>query len=222
MVAKILVAEDEDKIRTLVRRYLEMEGFEVLEAEDGAEALNLFYGHPDLSMVMLDVMMPKLDGLEVLKKIREESDVPVLMLTARSAEHDELTGFHLGADEYISKPFSLSILMTRVKNLLKRSDSISPQNVEFQGLKLNYKERTVTVDGERIPLTPREFNLLYYLMMNRNIVLSREKIILTVWEMDYDGDDRTVDTHIKCLRAKLKEYGNHIVTVRKVGYKFEG
>ncbi len=190
MDSKILLAEDEAKIRQLVSSYLVREGFKVIEAADGQQAVDRFEDNEDVVLVMLDVMMPRKDGFDACREIREKSDVPILMLTARDAEQDEVTGFRMGADEYISKPFSPTILVTRVKNLLKRTAA-------------------------------KEFDLLYYLLKNVNIALTRDQIICTVWEMDYSGDDRTVDTHIKCLRAKLGPYAKCIITVRKVGYKFE-
>lgn len=221
MENKILISEDETKIRQLVASYLVREGFRVIEAANGQEAVDKFEENEDVVLVMLDVMMPVKDGFEACKEIRSRSDVPILMLTARDAEHDELTGFSAGADEYIAKPFSPTILVTRVKNLLKRTGTGDMSDVSAGGLKIQYRERMVTVDGKKIITTPKEFDLLYYLMKNANIVLTRDQIICTVWDMDYTGDDRTVDTHIKCLRAKLGPYAKCITTVRKVGYKFE-
>lgn len=221
MENKILISEDETKIRQLVASYLVREGFRVIEAENGQEAVERFGENEDVVLVMLDVMMPVKDGFEACREIRQKSDVPILMLTARDAEHDEVKGFEMGADEYISKPFSPTILVTRVKNLLRRSGAGDMSDVSARGLQVLYRERTVVVDGKKIITTPKEFDLLYYLMKNCNIVLSRDQIICTVWDMDYSGDDRTVDTHIKCLRAKLGPYAKCIRTVRKVGYKFE-
>ena len=221
MDSKILIAEDEEKIRQLVASYLVREGFKVIEAADGQQAVERFADNEDVVLVMLDVMMPRKDGFETCREIRSRSDVPILMLTARDSERDELGGFSAGADEYIAKPFSPTILVTRVKNLLRRTGSGDMSDVSAGGLKVLYRERTVTVDGKRIITTPKEFDLLYYLVKNQNLVLTRDQIICTVWDMDYNGDDRTVDTHIKCLRAKLGPYAKCIVTVRKVGYKFE-
>ena len=221
MENKILISEDETKIRQLVASYLVREGFRVIEAENGQEAVERFGENEDVVLVMLDVMMPVKDGFEACREIRQKSDVPILMLTARDAEHDEVKGFEMGADEYISKPFSPTILVTRVKNLLRRRGAGDMSDVSAGGLQVLYRERTVVVDGKKIITTPKEFDLLYYLMKNCNIVLSRDQIICTVWDMDYSGDDRTVDTHIKCLRAKLGPYAKCIRTVRKVGYKFE-
>lgn len=221
MENKILLAEDENNIRKLVASYLINEGFKVIEACDGEEAISKFDSDYDFSLVILDVMMPKVDGYEVCRYIRKNSEVPILMLTARDTETDELTGFNAGADEYISKPFSPRILTTRVKNLLKRNALNSMQDIEIEGLSIKYRERTVLIDNEKAVLTPKEFDLLYYLLQNKNIVLSRNQILSTVWDWDYFGDDRTVDTHIKCLRSKIGRFGKNIVTIRKVGYKFE-
>ena len=221
MDTKILLVEDEDNIRKLVASYLVKEGFIVLEAADGEEAIIKFDSDIDFSLIILDVMMPKKDGYEVASYIRKTSDIPILMLTARDTETDEITGFNSGADEYISKPFSPRILMARVKNLLRRTSQNSMQDIEAGGITIKYRERIVLIDGEKAVLTPKEFDLLYYLLQNKNIVLTRNQILSTVWDWDYFGDDRTVDTHIKCLRSKIGEYGKKIVTVRKIGYKFE-
>lgn len=221
METKILLVEDEENIRKLVASYLLKEGFRVVEASDGEEAIKKFDDEYDFSLVVLDVMMPKFDGYYVASYIRKSSDIPILMLTARDTEADEITGFNSGADEYISKPFSPRILVARIKNLLKRSSQNSMQDIEFGGITVKYRERLVLCDGEKAVLTPKEFDLLYYLMQNKNIVLTRSQILSTVWGWDYFGDDRTVDTHIKCLRSKIGEYGKNIITVRKIGYKFE-
>lgn len=221
METKILLAEDEDNIRKLVANYLVKEGFKVAEASDGEEAMQKFDNEYDLSLIILDVMMPKVDGYQVASYIRKTSDVPILMLTARDTETDEIIGFNSGADEYISKPFSPRILVTRVKNLLKRTSQNSMQNIELGGISIKYRERLVLIDGEKAVLTPKEFDLLYYLIQNKNIVLTRSQILSTVWGWDYFGDDRTVDTHIKCLRSKIGRWGKNIVTARKIGYKFE-
>lgn len=217
---RILIAEDESKIRSLVASYLTREGFRVSEAGDGREALAKFEESPGYVLVILDVMMPRMDGYEACRRIREQSDVPVLMLTARTAESDELDGFCCGADEYIAKPFSPAILVTRVKSLLRRSRAGDTQDYTLGGLQIRYRERAVLCDGNMVMMTPREFDLLYYLVRNKNLVLTREQMIETVWGIDYEGDDRTVDTHIKCLRSKIGAYARCIVTVRKVGYKF--
>jgi DNA-binding response OmpR family regulator len=221
MDIKILLVEDEENIRKLIASYLIKEGFKVAEASDGEEAIKKFDNEYDFSLIVLDVMMPKMNGYQVASYIRKFSDVPILMLTARDAETDEITGFNSGADEYISKPFSPKILVARVKNLLKRTSQNSMQDMELGGLVIKYRERLVLTDDKKAILTPKEFDLLYYLLQNKNLVLTRDQILSAVWGWDYFGDDRTVDTHIKCLRSKIGEYGKYIVTVRKVGYKFE-
>jgi len=221
METKILLVEDEENIRKLVASYLVKEGFKVVEAADGEEAIEKFDNEYDFSLIILDVMMPKMDGYQVASYIRKNYDVPILMLTARDAEIDEITGFNSGADEYISKPFSPRILVARVRNLLKRTAQNSMQDMELEGLVVKYRERSVLINGEKAVLTPKEFDLLYYLLQNKNLVLTRSQILSTVWGWDYFGDDRTVDTHIKCLRSKIGPYGKNIVTVRKIGYKFE-
>lgn len=221
MENKILLVEDEDNIRKLVASYLVKEGFKVTEASDGEEAITKFDCDLDFSLIILDVMMPKKDGYQVASYIRNTSDVPILMLTARDTETDEIAGFNSGADEYISKPFSPKILVARVKNLLRRTSQNSMQDIEISGITVKYRERLVLIDGEKAILTPKEFDLFYYLLQNKNIVLTRSQILSTVWDWDYFGDDRTVDTHIKCLRSKIGKYDKNIVTVRKVGYKFE-
>ena len=221
METKILLVEDEDNIRKLVSSYLLKEGFKVVEASDGEEAIIKFDGDMDFSLIILDVMMPKKDGYEVASYIRNASDVPILMLTARDTETDEITGFNAGADEYISKPYRPRILVARIKNLLRRTSQNSMQDIEIDGISVKYRERLVLIDGEKAILTPKEFDLLYYLLQNKSIVLTRSQILSTVWNWDYFGDDRTVDTHIKCLRSKIGNYGKYIVTVRKIGYKFE-
>lgn len=221
MENRILLAEDEAKIRRLVAGYLAREGFRVIEAQDGEEALEKFEKAGGVALVILDVMMPRLDGYEACRRIRALSPVPILMLTARDAESDEIDGFDAGADEYIAKPFSPAILMARVKSLLRRTSVGDMSDMILGGLAIRCRERTASIDGQRIFMTPREFDLLCYLARNRNVVLTRDQIICTVWGVDYAGDDRTVDTHIKCLRAKLGEYARCIVTLRKVGYKFE-
>ena len=221
MDTKILLVEDEANIRKLVSSYLVKECFKVVEASDGEEAINKFNDEYDFSLIILDVMMPKMDGYQVASYIRKESDVPILMLTARDSEIDEINGFNSGADEYIAKPFSPRILVARVKNLLKRTSQNTMQDYEMDGITIKYRERLVLIDGNKAILTPKEFDLLYYLVQNKNIVLTRSQILSTVWGWDYFGDDRTVDTHIKCLRSKLGSYEKNIVTVRKIGYKFD-
>jgi len=221
MENKVLLVEDEENIRKLVASYLLKEGFIVVEASDGKEAIEKFDNEYNFSLIILDVMMPKMDGYQVASYIRKDSDIPILMLTARDAETDEIAGFYAGADEYISKPFSPRILVARVKNLLKRTSQNSMQDIELGEIIIKYRERLVLIDGEKAILTPKEFDLLYYLLQNKNIVLTRSQILSTVWGWDYFGDDRTVDTHIKCLRSKMGPYGKNIVTIRKIGYKFE-
>lgn len=217
---KILVAEDEAKLRYIICGYLKNEGYQVEEAADGEEALEKFYSD-HFSMVLLDVMMPKMDGYEVCQEIRKVSDVPIMILTARNTEFDELMGFKYGADEYISKPFSPKILVTRVKSLLKRAGLLQESEFILGDLKIIYREHCVYQGEQKIALTPREYDLLCYLVANKNLVLSRDQILQSVWGMDYEGDSRTVDTHIKCLRVKIPITQQWIKTVRKCGYKFE-
>lgn len=217
---KILLVEDEDNLRHIIAAYLHKENFDVVEAADGNQALERFAEH-EYSLVILDVMLPYRNGFDVCKQIRSQSKVPVLMLTARDTEQDELHGFHCGADEYISKPFSPEILIARIKSLLKRCDLLLENEIAIGDLQVNYRQRTVTYQHNRLMLTPKEFDLLYYLLNNRNIALSREQILNAVWGYDYYGDTRTVDTHIKCLRSKLGDFGDTIKTIRKFGYKLE-
>lgn len=221
MAAKILIADDESRIRKLVNDFLSREGHEIIEASDGKEALDVFYDkNPDL--VILDVMMPKFTGLEVCKEIRESSSVPIIILTAKDTESDELSGFSSGADEYISKPFSPKILVARVNALLRRSSTFNIEDVLDAGkIHIDINAHLVSVDGNEIVLSVKEFELLCYFINNQGIALSREKILDNVWDYDYFGDARTVDTHVKKLRAKLKEYGKYIQTIWGMGYKFE-
>lgn len=221
MLNKILIAEDEPALRNLVKTCLVKEGYSVIEAKDGQEALDLFYSE-NVSLVILDIMMPQLDGFEVLKTIRIESTVPVLMLTARNTEYDELHGLKLGADDYITKPFSPAVLVSRVKAVLKRSGMFADNDISANDILLKVREHEVYVKDEKINLTPKEFDLLQYLIQNKNIVHSREKLLSAVWGYDFFGDARTVDTHMKCLRTKLKQSGDCVKTVRKYGYKLEG
>ncbi len=221
MAAKILIADDENRIRKLVNDFLSREGYEIIEANDGKEALDIFYEkNPDL--VILDVMMPKFTGLEVCKEIREESSVPIIILTAKDTESDELSGFSSGADEYISKPFSPKILVARVNALLRRSNTFNTEDVLDAGkIHVDINAHLVTVNDVEIVLSVKEFELLCYFINNQGIALSREKILDNVWDYDYFGDARTVDTHVKKLRAKLKDYGKYIQTIWGMGYKFE-
>ncbi|MHB1454112.1 MAG: response regulator transcription factor [Saccharofermentanales bacterium] len=214
---KILVAEDESNLRRLVANYLKKEGFIIVEASNGLEALEKF-SQDRFALVILDIMMPFKDGLQVCREIRQQSDVPVVMLTARSQEYDELSGFSCGADEYITKPFSPAILITRIKAVLKRVNGAEEDKTEYAGITLYRREHRAEAEGRPVLLTPREYELLACFMSNRSIALTREQLIEHVWGYDYEGDDRTVDTHIKCLRAKLGTCGECIRTTRKHGY----
>ncbi len=218
---KILVVDDEARMRKLVKDFLSQKGFSVLEAGDGEEALDIFFKEKDISLVILDVMMPKLDGWEVLKRIREYSDLPVIMLTARGEESDELQGFRLGVDEYISKPFSMKILVARVEAILRRSGASGQESIDMGGIHIDKVAHEVSVDGEPVELSFKEFELLTYFAEHPGIALSREKILNNVWNYDYVGDSRTIDTHVKKLRSKLGEKGNYIHTIWRYGYKFE-
>ncbi|MBE5904321.1 MULTISPECIES: response regulator transcription factor [Pseudobutyrivibrio] len=220
---KILVADDESRMRKLIKDYLVREDYEVVEAENGEQALDIFYMDSDISLIILDVMMPKVDGFAVLKEIRETSSIPVLMLTAKGEENDVLNGFELGADEYINKPFSPKILMARVNAVLRRSadESVGKKVVEAGGIQLDVDAHVATNDGAPVELSVKEFELLYYFINNEGIALSREKILNHVWDYDYFGDARTIDTHVKKLRSKLDDKGNYIKTIWGMGYKFE-
>ncbi len=218
---KILVVDDESRMRKLVKDFLTKENYEVLEAGDGEEALEIFFDKKDIGLVILDVMMPKLDGWEVCKEIRQYSEVPIIMLTARGSERDELAGFGLGVDEYIAKPFSPKILVARVEALLRRSSQESQELLSAGGIELNKSAHTVMIKGELIELSFKEFELLTYFMENQGIALSREKILNRVWNYDYFGDARTIDTHVKKLRNKLGDKGEYIHTIWGMGYKFE-
>lgn len=219
---KILVVDDESRMRKLVRDFLERAGFQVLEAGDGMEALDLFYEDQGISLIILDVMMPKMDGWEVCREIRKESKVPIIMLTARGEERDELNGFELGVDEYISKPFSPKILVARVNALLRRTSGLSmDQTIAAGGIEIDKAAHIVKIDGNMIDLSFKEFELLTYFIENQGIALSREKILNNVWNYDYFGDARTIDTHVKKLRNKLGDKGEYIHTIWGMGYKFE-
>ncbi|MBS5431015.1 MAG: response regulator transcription factor [Lachnospiraceae bacterium] len=219
---KILVVDDESRMRKLVQDFLEREGFEVLEAGDGVEAMDLFYEEKEVALVILDVMMPKMDGWQTLREIRQTSQVPVIMLTARSEERDELQGFKLGVDEYISKPFSPKILVARVEAVLRRSHAVGVGEVlEAGGITVDKAAHQVKIDGKEIDLSFKEFELMAYFVENQGIALSREKILNNVWNYDYFGDARTIDTHVKKLRSKMGEKGNYIKTIWGMGYKFE-
>ena len=220
---KILVADDEFRIRKLVRDYLVKSGYEVLEAADGEEAMDLFYSHKDIALLVLDVMMPKLDGWKVCEEVRAVSKVPIIMLTARSEERDELKGFALGVDEYISKPFSLKVLVARISAILRRVGGTEPEEkLSYRGIEVDRTAHRVFVDGEEIELSYKEFELLCFFMENKGIALSREKILNSVGNFDYYGNARTIDTHVKKLRSKIGPKGDYIRTIWGMGYKFEG
>lgn len=218
----ILVVDDESRMRKLLKDFLSTKGVNIIEAEDGEKALDIFTENRNkIKLVLLDVMMPKLDGWSVLRKIRQESNLPVIMLTARGEEQDELFGFELGVDEYISKPFSPKILVARVEAILKRVYGDTKQVKDYDGIIIDQEGRTVKVDGKSVDLSLREYELLKYLLDNENIALSRDKILNNVWNYDYYGDSRTIDSHIKKIRHKLGKKGKYIETIRGIGYKFE-
>ena len=218
----VLVVDDEQRMRKLVKDFLQTNGFEVLEAEDGEKALEIFEKNKNkINIILLDVMMPKLDGWSVLRQIRQKSKVPIIMLTARGEEQDELFGFELGVDEYISKPFSPKILVARVEAILKRTGQEEKPIIDYGGIEIDTEGRTVKVDGKLIELSLREYELLTYLAENKNIALSRDKILNNVWNYDYYGDSRTIDSHVKKIRHKLGKKGKYIQTIRGIGYKFE-
>ncbi len=222
-MAKILVADDEQKIREVIREYSEFNGHEVTEASDGMMAVGLCKLE-DFDLIIMDIMMPKLDGYSACKEIRKVKDTPIIMLSARSEEYDKLFGFELGIDDYVVKPFSPKELMARINAVLSRRNSSqqpSSQVLTFDGLEINIPARTVTIDGEKVDLTPKEYDLLFYLVENRNIALSRDQLLSDIWGYDFFGADRTIDTHIKNLRNNLGKYRDYIVTLRGVGYKFE-
>ena len=219
---KILVVDDESRMRKLVRDFLVKQNFDVLEAGDGEEAVDIFFREKDIALIILDVMMPKMDGWQVCREIRAYSKVPIIMLTAKSDERDELQGFDLGVDEYITKPFSPKILVARVEAILRRSNLLTNEDIiSAGGIELNKSAHQVKIDGKDIELSFKEFELLAYFMENQGIALSREKILNSVWNYDYFGDARTIDTHVKKLRSKLGEKGELIKTIWGMGYKFE-
>lgn len=219
---KILIVDDESRMRKLIKDFLQAKGYSILEAEDGEKALEVFEQNSSkICLILLDVMMPKLDGWSVLRQIRQNSKVPIIMLTARGEEQDELFGFELGVDEYISKPFSPKILVARVEAILKRVGVIEKETKDYGGIEIDKEGRNVKVDGKVIELSLREYELLIYLIENENIALSRDKILNNVWNYDYYGDSRTIDSHIKKIRHKLGKRGRYIKTMRGVGYKFE-
>ncbi|MCI8401001.1 MAG: response regulator transcription factor [Lachnospiraceae bacterium] len=221
MKNRILVVDDESRMRKLVRDFLVRREFEVLEAADGEEAVDLFFQEKDIALIILDVMMPKMDGWEVCRTIRKHSQVPIIMLTAKGEERDELLGFELGVDEYMSKPFSPKILVARVEAILRRSGGMNADVLCAGGITLDKTAHYVTVDGEKIELSFKEFELLEYFMENQGIALSREKILNNVWNYDYFGEARTIDTHVKKLRSKIGVKGEYIKTIWGMGYKFE-
>ena len=218
---KILVVDDEPRMRKLVKDFLTVKGFQVVEAGDGEEAIDIFFEQKDIALILLDVMMPKMDGWEVLKTIRKYSQVPILMLTARGEEQDELQGFKLGVDEYISKPFSPKILVARVEAILRRSSPGAKDVIDVGGIHIDKTAHQVEIDGKPVDLSYKEFELMTYFAENQGIALSREKILNNVWNYDYFGDARTIDTHVKKLRSKLGEKGEYIKTIWGMGYTFE-
>ena len=221
-MVKILVVDDESRMRKLIKDFLVKSDYAVVEAADGSEAMDKFYENKDIGVIILDVMMPKMDGWEVCKEIRQSSQVPIIMLTARGDERDELKGFELGVDEYISKPFSPRILVARVEAILRRSQNKEEDNVlRFAGIYLDKNAHMVSIDGENVDLSYKEFELLTYFIENKGIALSREKILNNVWNYDYFGDARTIDTHVKKLRSKMGGKGNLIKTIWGLGYKLE-
>jgi DNA-binding response OmpR family regulator len=219
----ILIVDDESRMRKLIKDFLRQKNYNIMEAADGEEALNIYNENRDkINLILLDVMMPKLDGWSVLRQIRQDNkEVSIIMLTARAEEQDELFGFELGVDEYISKPFSPKILVARIEAILNRTIKKEKINKDYGGIIIDEEGRTVTVDGKRIDLSFREYELLKYLLDNSNIALSRDKILNTVWNYDYYGDTRTIDSHIKKIRHKLGKKGKYIQTIRGIGYKFE-
>ena len=221
-MAKILVVDDEIKIREIIKEYAEFEGYEVAQAEDGMQAVEMVKNQ-DFDIIIMDVMMPKLDGYSARKEIRKIKQIPVIMLSARGEEYDKLFGFEIGVDDYVVKPFSPKELMARIRAVLNRASASQRTEdvIRYEGLEINFTAREVKIDGEKVSMTPKEYDLLFYLVKNMNIALSREKLLEEVWGFDFYGDDRTVDTHIKMLRNSLGKYRNLIVTLRGMGYKFE-
>ena len=220
---KVLIVDDEEMIRNVLKEYVEFEGNEAFEAADGMEAVNMCRDN-DYDIILMDVMMPKLDGFSAVKEIRKTKDIPVIMLSARGEEYDKLFGFEIGVDDYVTKPFSPKEVMARINAVTKRrAGKEEPKNdvYKFEGLTIDMAGRNVYVDGEKAELTPKEYEILFYFVKNRGIALTREKLLMDVWGFDFYGDDRTVDTHIKMLRSNLKQYRKFIVTLRGLGYKFE-
>lgn len=221
-MSRILVVDDEAKIREVIREYGEFEGYEIVESSDGMEAVNICKTQ-DFDIIIMDIMMPKLDGFSAVKEIRKNKDTPVLMLSARGEEYDKLFGFELGIDDYVTKPFSPKEVMARVRAIISRNVDKTPKKnvMKFKGLEIDFDGRNVIVDDKKAEMTPKEYDLLFYMVRNKNIALSREKLLDEVWGYDFYGDDRTVDTHIKMLRNSLGAYREFIVTLRGLGYKFE-
>lgn len=221
---KVLIVDDEDMIRNVLKEYVEFEGNEAYEASDGMEAVKLCRDN-DYDVILMDVMMPKLDGFSAVKEIKKFKDIPVIMLSARGEEYDKLFGFEIGVDDYVTKPFSPKEVMARINAVTKRraasNENANPDVYKFEGLTVDMVGRNVYVDGEKAELTPKEYEILFYFIKNKGIALTREKLLYDVWGFDFYGDDRTVDTHIKMLRANLKQYRKFIVTLRGLGYKFE-
>ena len=221
---KILIADDEENIREVIKEYAEFEGHEVDEACDGMQAVEAAKAK-DYDIIIMDIMMPKLDGFSAVKEIKKTKNIPVIMLSARGEEYDKLFGFEIGADDYVVKPFSPKEIMARINAVMKRRTKVDPTNsretIKFEGLEIDMVGRNVYVDGQKAVLTPKEYELLFYMVKNSGIALSREKLLSDVWGYDFYGDDRTVDTHIKMLRSNLKEYRKFIITLRGMGYKFE-
>lgn len=217
---KLLVVDDEEKIRTIIAKYAVFEGYDVTEAPDGMSAMEILR-NKDFDLIILDIMMPDIDGFTVCRELRKKSNTPVIMLSARGEEYDRLHGFEVGVDDYVVKPFSPKELMMRVAAIIKRTSGVSGESFEYKGLKVDFAGRIVYVDGKKAELTPKEYDLLFYLIKNRGIALTREKLISNVWGYDFFGDDRTLDTHIKLLRKNLGDYSGLIVTLRGVGYRFE-
>lgn len=221
---RILVVDDEEKIRAIIRKYGEFEGYEITEARDGMEAIKICR-EQDFDVIILDIMMPELDGFSTCKEIKKQKNIPVIMLSARGEEYDKIHGFEMGIDDYVVKPFSPKELMMRVKVVISRNsvkDTMTGHEIfTREGLKVDFTGRTVAIDGMRAEMSPKEYDLLFYMVRNRNIALEREKLITEVWGYDYYGDDRTLDTHIKLLRSSLGEYRKFLVTLRGVGYRFE-
>lgn len=220
---KLLIVDDEEKIREVIKEYAEFGGYEADEAADGMSAIGMVKLN-DYDLIIMDIIMPKLDGFSAVKEIQKIKNIPVIMLSARGEEYDKLFGFELGIDDYVVKPFSPKELMARVNAVLSRVEPSDKNNVKvetYEGLEVNFEARTITVDGRRVELTPKEYDLLFYMIQNKNIALSRDKLLSDIWGYDFFGDDRTIDTHVKNLRSSLGPYRKFIVTLRGVGYKFE-